>query len=266
MKDGLQDNKETAMYAVFLSAYPRTIVGSKQRSRDYPGISLAPLALIHARDWTLTLRSKVVNPITEERVNGLVQLLRETNPSENLADGEASDKASPQRFDREEQWTLDVLERTCLLPRLVERAKQGQLIWDEEYGSELAKQFCDLTDEDQEKLWANVALEADRENWLAGGPGDEIWTGNRKPKKPPMMSPPISRSAELSLEVSLNHLDRVRVKGNEWHSLCPAHSDRHTRSLIISESKYKPGEPVFFCYSGCTHKQVKTAVMVRING
>lgn len=114
-----------------------------------------------------------------------------------------------------------------------------------------------------EEEWARLVVfeampvcDPEWERYLAGGDEPSWW---RKKRRPPLMQP-ASPSAALSLEETLNRLGRVRPKGDEWHALCPAHEDRH-RSLIISESDYKPGEPVFFCYAGCTHQAVKDALL-----
>lgn len=134
-------------------------------------------------------------------------------------------------------------------------------MWSETHGDAVAERFAVLDVTDQEKLWGNVQLEAARENWMAGGPGDERFAGDRRPPlRPITMVPPLPYSGSLSLEEALNKLGKVRAKGREWRAYCPAHETHHY-SLVISESKYKPGEPVFFCYAGCTHQQVKDKLL-----
>lgn len=178
------------------------------------------------------------NPKPEERVNALVQLLQETDPDNTTEKGVAGVEAG-----------------------FVRRARKGQLVFDEEYGSEIARRFSQLDETDQEAFWENVKLESERDNWWAGGPGSEKWAGNRKgSRRPVALRPPICSPGCLSLEEALNCLGRVRARGQEWTARCPAH-DTHHNSLVISESKYKPGEPVFYCYAGCSHSAVKDALL-----
>lgn len=111
---------------------------------------------------------------------------------------------------------------------------------------------------EDEKFWEGVADEAEWENYLAGGPEPRHWNRGKRPA--PTLRPPVYSADVLTLEEALNRLGRVRVKGREWSARCPAHEDR-SPSLIVSESSFKPGEPVFFCYAGCTHQQVKDALL-----
>jgi hypothetical protein len=77
----------------------------------------------------------------------------------------------------------------------------------------------------------------------------------------PLLTPPGSvADGVLTLELALDRLERVHRRGREWTAFCPAH-DTHHRSLVVSESKYKPGTPVFHCYAGCSHEAVKAAVI-----
>ncbi len=114
---------------------------------------------------------------------------------------------------------------------------------------------------DDEKFWEGVADEAEWENYLAGGPEPKHW---RRTNKPPTMRPsyPVS-STRLSLEEALGRLEKVRRTGRRWKALCPAHED-HSPSLIVAESPDWSGYPVFYCYVGCTHQQVKDALMERL--
>jgi len=181
-------------------------------------------------------------------------------------------------FPDEEKWTEEALaasqqmtaeEKAELLGMLQEppweptpvadRLRDGQLLFDPNGGPELLETFMGLSDEEQEKFWGNVQEEIEYEKWVVGDRDDPPGPPKTN-RKPPTMRPP-SPSPALSLEETLSRLERVRRMGNQWKALCPAHEDRNNPSLIISENSYKPGEPRFFCYVGCTHQQVKDAVM-----
>lgn len=117
---------------------------------------------------------------------------------------------------------------------------------------------------DGEKLWTVDIEPSEWENYLKGGPEPSYW--NRKPKRAPIMRPPdLSRDC-LSLEETLNRLERVRVSGlGRWRARCPLEHTRRDSFLIVGEHSYKPGEPVFYCYGGCTHAEVKAALL-RVDG
>ncbi len=140
----------------------------------------------------------------------------------------------------------------------------GQFVWDEENGAAVAEAFLTLDETDQQKLWDGVREYADRENWIAGEDVEEPGRPVEKPKRRTMMRPPIFSPDCLSLEETLNRLDLVRPKRDgrrdAWTARCPAHEDR-SPSLLVSENDFKPGEPMFFCRAGCSHQQVKDAVM-----
>jgi hypothetical protein len=78
---------------------------------------------------------------------------------------------------------------------------------------------------------------------------------------PSLLSPPGSvAEGTLTLEQALDRLERVHRRGRDWTAFCPSHVTHH-RSLVISESKYKPGTPVFHCYAGCSHEAVKEKIL-----
>jgi hypothetical protein len=60
----------------------------------------------------------------------------------------------------------------------------------------------------------------------------------------------------------LGYFDRVKEKKSsrgyrEWDAMCPAHdSSSRTRKLVITE---KPEGYVFYCRSGCTHREILNA-------
>lgn len=171
-------------------------------------------------------------------------------------------------FPGEEEWTLGILEKAGLgepkstwdtPPRDIrERLKDGQLLFDPAKGGEFAEIFSTLSEEEQEKFWANVAEENEWEHYLAGGPEPKHW---HRENKPVTMHPtnPVSPT-RLSLEQALSRLERVRRTGRSWSARCPAHEDQ-SPSLRVAESPDWPGYPMFFCYAGCTHQQVKDKLM-----
>jgi len=185
-------------------------------------------------------REELSEPVLDKRTERLVGLMRETGKA-------LTERQLPPTEDE----------------RIADRFRAGHLLQDPNRGLELLGIFLMLSEAEQQKFWENVEAENEWEAYLTGGPTPKHW--HRAAKKPPLMRPQdVSRGDVLSLEEALRRLGRVRVKDNEWRALCPAHDNHHRLSLVISESEFKPGEPVFYCYAGCTHQQVKDALMERL--
>jgi hypothetical protein len=147
---------------------------------------------------------------------------------------------------------------------LVKRLGLGWLAKLREIGAE---KFLLLDETDQEPLWDYVkeCVEGDErdrywEEYLQGIHEHPPW--HTPPRPRPTMRPALLPADGLTLEEALRRLGRVRERRNEWLAYCPAH-DTHHYSLVVSESDYKPGTPVFYCYAGCTHQQVKDALLAR---
>lgn len=118
----------------------------------------------------------------------------------------------------------------------------------------------DLPPFEGERLWTVDMAPNEWENYLNGGPEPRHW--HREPKRPPIMAPPVFSRDGLSLGEALNRLGRVRAAGpGRWRARCPREHNRRDAFLIVGEHTYKPGEPVFYCYAGCTHQAVKEALL-----
>lgn len=73
--------------------------------------------------------------------------------------------------------------------------------------------------------------------------------------------PPSTSSGRLTLDAALDRLQGVKLAGPaRWRARCPAHGSERQRSLLVSESEARPGEPLFHCFAGCHWSVVMEAL------
>lgn len=60
------------------------------------------------------------------------------------------------------------------------------------------------------------------------------------------------------IEKLLDRLEKVKGKGPTWRALCPAHENKHTLSLKISQAP--DGKILIHCFAGCGAADVLEAI------
>jgi hypothetical protein len=112
-------------------------------------------------------------------------------------------------------------------------------------------------------FWRLVRFEAehesDRLDYYAELERAEAQRKSQERKRRAVLLP--TTSCRLTLDAALDRLEGVKLAGPaRWRARCPAHGSERQRSLLVSESEARPGEPLFHCFAGCHWRVVMEAL------
>jgi hypothetical protein len=113
----------------------------------------------------------------------------------------------------------------------------------------------ELFEANPDGFWRLVRFEAehepDRLDYFAELEGAERDRQAQERKRRAVSLPPPG-PGRLTLEAALDRLEGVRRSGSgRWRARCPTHGSDRQRSLLVTESEIRPGEPIFHCFAGC---------------
>lgn len=126
------------------------------------------------------------------------------------------------------------------------------------------EELRELYEQHPDRFWRLVRFEAEtdpeRLDYYAELDRSERVRREQKQRERAALLPPSSPNA-LTLDEALRRLESVRRTGpQKWQARCPAHEDK-SPSLLIAESRVRPGEPYFHCFRGCDFRLIREALI-----